>query len=58
MYQQRLPEIKIYIQYWSVDEAEKRAFSESFSPFRAESNTFYIYCQQTNIVFILQSTMS
>ena len=44
------------------DEAEKRgerrAFSESFSPFRAESNKFYIYRQQTNIVFILQSTMS
>jgi 5'-nucleotidase len=28
------------------------AFSESFSPFRAESNKFYIYRQQTNIVFI------
>jgi hypothetical protein len=37
---------------------ERRAFSESFSPFRAESNKFYIYRQQTNIVFILQSTMS
>ena len=37
---------------------ERRASSESFSPFRAESNKFYIYRQQTNIVFILQSTMS
>ena len=35
----------------------KTSFSESFSPFRAESNKFYIYRQQTNIVFILQSTM-
>ena len=36
----------------------KTSFSESFSPFRTESNKFYIYRQQTNIVFILQSTMS
>ena len=61
---------KVYIQYWSVDGkyriyltrlrngGERRAFSESFSPFRAESNKFYIYRQQINIVFILQSTMS
>jgi hypothetical protein len=32
----------------------RRAFSESFPPFRAEPHQFYIYRQYTNIVFILQ----
>ena len=47
----------INIQYWSTDGkyiiyltrmrngVTRRAFSESFSPFRAESNKFYIYHQ-------------
>jgi hypothetical protein len=36
---------------------ERRAFSESFHPFRAEPHKFYIYRQYTNIVFILQSNL-
>ena len=37
-----------------LETGERRAFSESFHPFRAESHTLYIYCQYPNIVFILQ----
>jgi hypothetical protein len=55
----------LYIQYWCIDgkyiiyvarlrNGERRAFSESFHPFRAEPHKFYIYRQYTNIVFILQ----
>jgi hypothetical protein len=36
-----------------LETGEKRAL-ESFHPFHAEPQ-FYIYCQYTNIVFILQS---
>jgi hypothetical protein len=37
-----------------LETGERRAFSESFQPFRAEPHKFYIYRQYTNIVFILQ----
>jgi hypothetical protein len=37
-----------------LETEERRAFSESFHPFRAEPHKFYIYRQYTNIVFILQ----
>jgi len=37
-----------------LETGERRAFSESFKPFRAELHKFYIYRQYTNIVFILQ----
>ena len=37
-----------------LETGERRAFSESFHPFRAESHTLNIYCQYPNIVFILQ----
>jgi hypothetical protein len=37
-----------------LETEERQAFSEFFHPFRAEPHTFYIYCQYTNIVFILQ----
>jgi len=37
-----------------LETGEKRAFSKSFQPFRAESHKFYIYRQYTNIVFVLQ----
>jgi hypothetical protein len=37
-----------------LETGERRAFSESFRPFRAEPHKFYIYRQYTNIVFILQ----
>ena len=37
-----------------LERGERRAFSESFLPFRAEPHAFYIYRQYTNIVFILQ----
>jgi hypothetical protein len=37
-----------------LETGERRAFSESFQPFRAEPYKFYIYRQYTNIVFILQ----
>jgi hypothetical protein len=57
-----------YIQYWCIDgkyriygtrlrNGERRAFSESFQPFRAEPHTFYMYRQYTNIVFILQKNV-
>jgi hypothetical protein len=37
-----------------LETGERRAFSDSFQPFRAEPHTFYIYRQYTNTVFILQ----
>jgi hypothetical protein len=37
-----------------LETRERRAFSESFQPFRVEPHKFYIYRQYTNIVFILQ----
>jgi hypothetical protein len=36
---------------------ERRTFSESLHPFRAEPHKFYIYRQYSNIVFILQSNL-
>ena len=53
------------MQYWCIDgkykiyvarfrNGGKMSFRESFHPFRAETHTFYIYHQYTNIVFILQ----
>jgi hypothetical protein len=60
--------LKINIQYWCIDgkyridvvrlkNGGKANSSESFYPFRAEPQTFYIYCQYTNIVFILQQNL-
>ena len=37
-----------------LETGERRAFSESFQPFRAEPHKFYIYRQYANVVFILQ----
>jgi hypothetical protein len=44
----------IEIMWQGLETGEKRAFSESFQPFRTEPHKFYIYRQYTNIVFILQ----
>jgi hypothetical protein len=37
-----------------LETGERRVFSESFHPFRAEPHKLYIYRQYTSIVFILQ----
>jgi hypothetical protein len=37
-----------------LERGERRTFSESFQPFRAEPHKLYMYRQYTNIVFILQ----
>jgi hypothetical protein len=36
-----------------LETGERRAFSESFRPFRTEPHKFYIYRQYTNNVFII-----
>jgi hypothetical protein len=46
--------VNIEFMWRGLETGERRAFSESFHPFRAEPHTFYIYRQYTNIVFILQ----
>ena len=37
-----------------LETEERRAFCESFHPFRDEPHKFYIFRQYTNIIFILQ----
>jgi hypothetical protein len=49
--------VNIELMWRGLETGERRAFSESFHPFRAEPHTFYIYRQCTNIVFILQSNL-
>jgi len=46
--------VNIEFMWRGLETGERRAFSESFQPFRAEPHKFYIYRQYTNIVFILQ----
>jgi hypothetical protein len=46
--------VNIELMWRGLDTGERRVFSESFHPFRAEPHTFYIYRQYNNIVFILQ----
>ena len=50
--------VNIEIMWQGLETGEKRAFSESFQPFRTEPHKFYIYRQYTNIVFILQYNLS
>ena len=45
--------VNIEFMWRGLETGERRAFSESFNPFRAEPHKFYIYCQYTNILFIL-----
>ena len=46
--------VNIEFMWRGLETEERRAFSESFQPFRAEPHKFYSYRQYTNIVFILQ----
>jgi hypothetical protein len=46
--------VNIEFMWRGLETRERRAFSESFQPFRAELHKFYIYRQYTYIVFILQ----
>jgi len=46
--------VNIEFMWRGLETGERRAFNQSFHPFRAEPHTFYIYRQYTNIVFILQ----
>jgi hypothetical protein len=46
--------VNIEFMWRGLETGERRAFSESFQPFRAEPHKFYIYRQYTNNVFILQ----
>jgi hypothetical protein len=46
--------VNIEFMWRGLETGERRAYSESFHPFRAEPHTLYIYRQYTNIVFILQ----
>jgi hypothetical protein len=45
--------VNLEFMWRGLETGERRAFSESFNPFRAEPHNFYIYCQYTNILFIL-----
>ena len=49
--------VNIEFMWRGLETGERRAFSESFHPFRAEPHKFYIYRQYTNIVFILQCNL-
>jgi hypothetical protein len=46
--------VNIEFMWGGLETGERRAFSVSFNPFRAEPRKFYIHRQYTNIVFILQ----
>jgi len=46
--------VNIEFMWRGLEPGGRRAFSKSFHPFRAKPHKFYIYCQYTNIVFILQ----
>ena len=46
--------VDIQIMWRGLETGERLAYRESFHPFCAEPHTFYIYCQCTDIVFILQ----
>ena len=48
--------VNIEFMWRGLETGERRAFSESFQPFRAKPHKFYIYHQYTNNVFILQYT--
>jgi hypothetical protein len=42
--------VNIEFMWQGLETGERRAYSESFHPFRAEPHTFYIYRPYTNIV--------
>jgi len=46
--------VNIEFMWRGLETGERRAFSESFQPFRAKPHKFYIYRQYTNIAFILR----
>jgi hypothetical protein len=46
--------VNIGCMWRGLERGERRTFSESFQPFRAEPHKLYMYRQYTNIVFILQ----
>ena len=54
LYRQRFNAVNIEFMWRGLETRERTSFSESFHPFRAEPHKFYIYCQYTNTVFILQ----
>jgi hypothetical protein len=49
--------VNVEFMWQGLETGERRAYSESFHPFRAEPHTFYIYRPYTNIVFILQKNL-
>jgi hypothetical protein len=46
--------VNIEFMWRGLETGERRTFSKSFEPFRAEPHKLYIYRQYTNVVFILQ----
>jgi hypothetical protein len=49
--------VAIEFMWRGLETEERRVFSESFHPFRAEPHKVYIYRQYTRIVFILQYSL-